>query len=517
MTRIMTNISALNGQRNLAKTSLKMGKTLEKLSSGYRINRAADDAAGLAISEKMRAQIRGNTQALRNAQDGISMLQTAEGAMDEIHQILQRIRELGVQAANGTYANSGPERTSMGEEIIQLRQEIDRITSSTVFNGQRVLTGSLTGVMAGSSATDLIAGDNIQVDASVSANDLVAGDTLRVGVAAATVTLPPTMTGGSYTFVVNGANVELRQGATVIGTASSADFNGGANIADASNGNIVFSNGLSINAANTSGSAYAWADFQADIANAANDTLEINGATANPVTTTEAKPQTYTFTSAAAGELTLTGADGTTQTIEGITDLLAGESRTFDFYHLGVSITLTAGSTGMTAAQTISQLTAAANDTIVVDGSGNSSTLQVGANVPDTLTLYFTNLQSSNLGSGAYKLGGPAGLALDGAQSTVVGDIEASHKLISAIDGAIQVLNSQRGTLGAAQNRLEHTINSLGVAVENLSASESRIRDADIAALSSEMVAAQILQQAGVSVLSQANQTPQAILSLLQG
>lgn len=137
----------------------------------------------------------------------------------------------------------------------------------------------------------------------------------------------------------------------------------------------------------------------------------------------------------------------------------------------------------MTSVQALGQLTSAANDSIVVDGSGNSSTLQVGANVPDTLTLYFTNLQSSNLGSGAYKLGGPAGLANDGDESTVAGDIEASHRLISAIDGAIQVLNTQRGTLGAAQNRLEHTINSLGVAVENLSASESRIRDADIAAL----------------------------------
>ena len=121
MTRIMTNVSAINGQRNREKTGLKMGKTLEKLASGYRINRAADDAAGLAISEKMRAQIKGNKQAHRNAQDGISMLQTAEGAMDEVHAILQRMRELSVQAANGTYADNGPERTSIGEVNVQLR------------------------------------------------------------------------------------------------------------------------------------------------------------------------------------------------------------------------------------------------------------------------------------------------------------------------------------------------------------------------------------------------------------
>ena len=130
MTRIMTNVSAINGQRNLEKTGLKMGKTLEKLASGYRINRAADDAAGLAISEKMRAQIKGNKQALRNAQDGISMLQTAEGAMDEVHAILQRMRELSVQAANGTYAdNAGCAVSCTGHGELFIRANIAAYTS----------------------------------------------------------------------------------------------------------------------------------------------------------------------------------------------------------------------------------------------------------------------------------------------------------------------------------------------------------------------------------------------------
>ena len=136
--QIATNVAALNAQRNLSVTGLKMGKVLEKLSSGYRINRAADDAAGLGISEKMRAQIRGNMQAVRNAQDGISMLQTAEGALDEVHSILQRMRELTVQASNGTYAENGAERTSIGQEINQLKQEIDRIAQKTQFNGQNL-------------------------------------------------------------------------------------------------------------------------------------------------------------------------------------------------------------------------------------------------------------------------------------------------------------------------------------------------------------------------------------------
>src|SRR5512142_2784186 len=139
MSSIITNVSALNAQRNLGISGMKLGKVLEQLSSGYRINRAADDAAGLGISEKMRAQIRGNTQGIRNAQDGISMLQTAEGAMDEIHGMLQRMRELAVQGANDTYDTNA--RVSIGTEIQQLHAEIDRIAGGTTFNSQSLLTG----------------------------------------------------------------------------------------------------------------------------------------------------------------------------------------------------------------------------------------------------------------------------------------------------------------------------------------------------------------------------------------
>src|SRR5690349_14593185 len=159
MQSIVNNVTAMNAQRNLSATGMKMGKVLEKLSSGYRINRAADDAAGLGISEKMRAQIRGNSQAIRNAQDGISMIQTAEGAMDEVHGILQRMRELGVQAANDTYDAAA--RTSIGTELVQLRTEIDRIANATQLNGQSLLTGALTGTIGGATATDLVVNDAV--------------------------------------------------------------------------------------------------------------------------------------------------------------------------------------------------------------------------------------------------------------------------------------------------------------------------------------------------------------------
>ena len=395
--QIATNVAALNAQRNLSVTGLKMGKVLEKLSSGYRINRAADDAAGLGISEKMRAQIRGNMQAVRNAQDGISMLQTAEGALDEVHSILQRMRELTVKASNGTYADRSAERTSIGQEIKQLKQEIDRIATKTTFNGQQLLTGTLSGSNGGATATDLVVGDQLTTTA----------------VAAVT---------------------------------------------------------------------------------------EVN--------VSNAKAQTYTFSSAGAGILTLTGADGTAHTLTGVTSLGANETRTLDFATVGVSVTIQANASGKAVADMITDLTAAANDTIVVTGTGAAS-LQVGANSGDQLSISFNNMQTSQLGAGSdlFTLIG---------DDTNVSTIAKAQTLLTNLDGAIEDVNAQRGTLGASQNRLESVVKSLSVAVENLSAAESRIRDADIAALSSELVSNQILQQAGISVLSQANTAPQAALSLLQ-
>lgn len=395
MSSIVTNIGAINAQRNLGISGMRLGKVLEQLSSGYRINRAADDAAGLGISEKMRAQIRGDSQAIRNAQDGISMLQTAEGAMDEISSMLQRMRELAVQGANDTYDTNA--RNSMGQEIIQLRSEIDRIAGGTTFNGQNLLTGTLSGSLGGAS-------------------------TVKVGTAFST-------TGGDMT--VDAVNVSA------------------------------------------------------------------------------AKAQTYTFTSTAT-TLTLTGTNGQAQTIT--TPVLGANSlNTLNFNQLGISISAVSVA-GKTAAGIGTDL---ATQTIVVSGSG-AANLQVGANSTgnDTLAVTFADVQATS---------GVSGLNLTTAGSvnwtdntTIVANNTASQALITQLDGAITKLNTTRGTLGASQNRLEHTVASLGVSVENLTASESRVRDADIASLSSKMASFQILQQAGTAVLAQANQSTQSVLKLLQ-
>jgi len=398
MSSIVTNASAINAQRNLSITGMKMGKVLEKLSSGYRINRAADDAAGLGISEKMRAQVRGNMQAIRNANDGISMIQTAEGAMDEVHSILQRMRELSVQAANDT--NDTAARTSIGTELVQLRSEIDRIANATQFNGQNLLTGSLSGTLGGATGTDLVVSDVLT---------------------AATAT------------------------------------------------------------------------------------------TASAIDVSKAQAGTFTFqaVTGAAGDVILTGPNGTAQKLT-VAAFAAAGSQTLNFDKLGVSVTLTATAV-QTAANIVTGLTNALDDTIVVTGSG-AAKLQVGANttIYDTTSIAFSDVQATSA----------AGLNLiagwGGGAAGVVASNTAAQDLINQVDAAITTMNTRRADLGASQNRLEHTINSLGVSVENLTASESRIRDADIANLSTQMVSNQILQQAGTAVLSQANQSSQAVLSLLR-
>ena len=394
---INTNVAALNAQRNLGVTSGQMGRTLEKLSSGLRINRAADDAAGLSISEKMRSQIRGMQQGSRNAQNAVSMLQTGEGALNEVHNILGRVRELAVQAGNTTLSAS--DRTAIGEEMVALRSEIDNIASRTRFNGQSLLNGSLA----------------VSLD---SAN-------------------------------------------------STAD-------------NVTYANG----GATTSVSSINVADAQAG--------------------------QTYTL-SAAGAVLTLTHDDGAgyvrteTATVQAMG---ASGSQSVIFEELGVTLNLAhdanaANHTGANIAN------AFAATTVVTSGNGNA-TFRVGSEVGDDISLAFSDMRASALGN-ASKLS--TLLAANDAVSTTA----KADTLLASVDTAIDQVSTFRAQIGARQNQLEIATNSIGVSIENLSAAESRIRDADVAELSSQMVRNNIIQQAGVAVLAQANSAPQAVLSLLRG
>lgn len=394
--QINTNVAALNAQRNLAVTNRSLSGLLEQLSSGLRVNRAADDAAGLAISEKMRAQIRGMQQGQRNAQDGISMLQTTEGALNEVHSILQRVRELCVQAGNTTLSSS--DRQAIGEEMLALTAEVQNIGTRTRFNGQQLLNGSLA----------------VTLDATASDADDV-------------------------TAAANGATVS-------VSTIDVGDAIGGA---------------------------------------------------------------TYSL-AAAGGDLTLSYDDGsgyvTSQTVA-VNAMGANAAQALTFDRLGVIINVAHdANAGNVTAATIA--TAFDGATIETSASSNAS-FRVGAESGDSISIAFEDMRASALGD-SNKLG-----TLISDNNAVSSTVKADTLLVS-VDAAIAQVSTFRAKLGASQNQMEHAVNSVAVSVENLSASESRIRDADIAHVSSQLVAKQIMQQAGVSVLAQANAAPQAVLQLLQ-
>ncbi len=395
--RINTNVMAINAQRNLDITSVKMSKALEKLSSGLRINRSADDAAGLAISEKMRSLIRGLTQGARNGQDGISMIQTAEGALSEVHGLVQRMRELSVQAGNSTLSAS--DRTAIGEEMLTLRNEIDNIAARTKFNGLNLLTGSL------STALD--------------------------------------------------ATSQVKTGFQLTTTA----------VADVSS---------------------------VDVSKLKSDPLAVT---------------TYTLSKINATTLRITQGGNSTDAVNLDGTIGVDGSLTVSFNGVHTTTITIVGAAAKTVDDTFTDL----NGKTIVTAIGNgSATYRVGAEASDTISVAFDDMRASAIGTVGNRI---ATLVVD---NTNVSTVAKANILLASLDQAIQDVSTGRAKLGAAQNQIEAAVNSLGVVAENLSASESRIRDADIAKISSELVARQIMQQAGVSVLSQANSSSQSVLALLQ-
>jgi flagellin len=395
--RINTNVDAFTAQRNLSMTGTTYSKSVQKLSSGLRINSASDDAAGLAISEKLRAQIRGLAQAQRNSQDGISMIQTGEGAMNETTSMLQRMRELAVQAANDTLSSS--DRTSINTELQQLQSEINGVASRTKFNGQGLLSGSMVTAQSG-------------------------------------------------------------------------------------------------------GSAIAGAQFNTTGGNSSIRSVDVSGAQAG---------KTYTLSSSAAGTLTLTrSGDNVAQTITlGATG--ANSQQVLSFASLGVSLTVDTDGAGKTANGLATDL---ATKTITTGAGASSANFQIGSNASDSISVAFSKVDLSGTVGGDGKLDGLA-TALSTFNTTQ--SVANAQSLITNIDNAIDAVNTQRANLGAYQNRLEHTIANLGVAQENLTASESRIRDVDMAAEMVNFTKTGILQQAGQAILAQANQAPGGIVNLLRG
>ncbi len=487
---INTNIASLNAQRNLNSSQGALQTSLQRLSSGLRINSAKDDAAGLAISERFTAQIRGLNQAVRNANDGISLAQTGEGALAETVNNLQRIRELAVQSANDT--NSASDRASLQGEVTQLVAEIQRIATSTQFNGQNILDGSFTSA-------------KFQVGAN-------ANQTIDVSIGSAESTNIGANTGDSI------ANV---------GTAVAAGD-------DATTGNGVASQTLTISGSAGTADVSVAADASAGaIAASVNDAQ----ASTNVAATARTTATIDSFVAGAVGQVSfdLTGADGTAVSI---TANVASES---DLTNIADAINNNAATTGITATlssdRSSIELVSEAGDDIViadvdggaatgnvfsvdsvalqdseVDGTGDSIT--VGGQVSFTSSQSFT--VSSDDATNTVVSAGALSSSLSAVSAVSVASQTDASDAISVIDGALEFVNGLRADLGAVQSRFESTISNLSTTAENLSAARSRIQDADFAQETAALTRAQILQQAGTSVLAQANQTPQNVLSLLQ-
>lgn len=469
---INTNVASLTAQRNLGVSAKAMSLSIQRLSSGLRINSAKDDAAGLSISDRMTSQITGMNQAVRNANDGISLAQVAEGAMQETTNILQRMRELSIQAANST--NNSNDRKSIQSEVSQLQSELNRISLNTQFNGQRVLDGSFT-----NASFQVGANSNQTINFSIGS---VKASAIG-GIAASTGATVSASAATDITLSVGGS--------TAVSVASSANYAGAANGQDSTSAyakaaamNDAGAAGLSVNAS-TSGTATVGA-----IGGTAGNTynLSVNGVTifnnqdvGTAMSNTALRDaingqssQTGVVASLSGGNMSLTAIDGRNITVtESGTGFTGGTN--------GLSVT-----GGSFAAVLRGQLTVSAPNSIAVGGTvadvGLNATIAKDSLGVDTIDVTTTS----------------------GAQTA-----------IQRIDSALASVSSNRATMGALQNRFDSTIANLQNVSDNLSAARSRIQDADYASEMANLTKNQILQQAGTAMLAQANSMPQSVLSLL--
>ena len=456
---VQHNMQAANASRVLNITANAQAKSTEKLSSGYRINRAADDAAGLSISEKMRKQIRGLDRASTNAQDGVSAVQTAEGALTEVHSMLQRMNELAVQSANGT--NSKTDRDAIQAEIDQLSEEIDRVSETTKFNETYLLKGTeaekTETVTTGGSATFAIkTGKEFQETYT-----LKAGTTYyAVDATGQQTTLTNTTTASDLAKYID-AEGNAKEGYTIYSAAAATGEHGsqiGTTKVDATTIKGKLENS-STGLMDQSGKAVKEADLSKYF----------------DATTGVYKGGLYSRLSADNAGVGNTGTKGD------IVEIGADKINTF------VDVTVTPGNTQQVTSKVTEALTLS---------------LHVGADSDDK------NKISISIDSMSAK-----GIGIDGLK---VDTEESATKAIDIISDAIQKVSGQRSKLGAAQNRLEHTIDNLDNVVENTTSAESRIRDTDMADEMVKYSKNNILQQAGQSMLAQANQSTQGVLSLLQ-
>lgn len=477
---INTNIASLNAQRNLNTSQSGLTTALQRLSSGLRINSAKDDAAGLAISDRMTSQIRGMNQAARNANDGVSLAQTAEGDLQQIGNNLQRMRELTVQSANAS--NSASDRAALQGEVVQLRQEIDRVAANSSFNGVKLLDGSF-------SAQTFQVGANNTSNDKITVSSIASSRTASLGI--------------SYSAAVTGAAT------TAALTAGSITINGSAvNASVAGNQN-----------GQTAASAFS-------IAQAINSSSTGVTATANATAVTGAAA---TLSSAlASGDLTINGVT--------VGAAAGNASITIQGDNVAAAINLVSAASGVSASNNAGTITLTAADgrdinllgvtATVGAATGLVSSTAPGTSTHGTVSLAMSGSSSTNsnitiagtVAAAGFTAATTAGA--QGGQAISVIDISSASgagNALAAIDSALSSVNTSRASLGAIQNRFTSVVTSLQTSAENLSASRSRIEDTDFAAETATLTRGQILQQAGTAMLAQANSLPNGVLALLRG
>jgi flagellin len=581
--RINNNLMAMNTHRQLGIGNAAASKSMEKLSSGYRINRAGDDAAGLAISEKMRGQIRGLNMASRNAQDGISLIQTAEGALQETHAILQRMRELAVQASNDT--NTEADRMEIQKEINQLTSEINRIGNTTEFNTMKLLDGSRANEMKpvsnSTTETKLVngTGGNVTVNYSF-------GMTLE-GTADEKAGWEAAIKGG-ITLVddpdeddaITWSNIDTQvAGANQVKLEKDENGNLKIDLKAVNNGGSTVAHSITIDkdalVAGATDGVYKvdfhgvsfdldLAEFEKAGSTVTLDLATAKGSAANTVATGTyglksdfatgaAKFNKFTINgtnSALVGieSIEITTADATTFVIKGyaangselldtsviLTEALTGGGK-FEYNENGINfeleiiedaagvdiLAITTNKLNIKDMVAKSETTTTTTTTEVVD-KDNTLSMQIGANEGQSMSLEIGDMRATALGIASKEAGTGFNASAevtnedDAEYALNVTTKEDASKSITTIQSAIDLVSAERSKLGAVQNRLEHTIKNLDTSSENLQASESRIRDVDMAKEMMEHTKQNILQQAATAMLAQAQRNPESVLQLLR-
>ncbi|MCT4605038.1 MAG: flagellin [Marinisporobacter sp.] len=549
--RINHNLMAMNTHRQMGVNQTNSSKSIEKLSSGYRINRAGDDAAGLSISEKMRAQIRGLDQASRNAQDGISMIQTAEGALNETQAILQRMRELAVQSSNDT--NVGVDRDAIQGEIEQLKSEIDRIADTTEFNTQSLLKGdgkenleklgvaTLNGMVKGGTTTHTEVKQEITADNVSAAN--IKGTTLKTTLNGQEITInfvedngleddhnikvdTENATANTVTIYVKGkldSENPTPDSDKALGGAITDALNAAIRKNDHLSGNYSVSNAdevitIKATSKDAGGAFYGDKGAIATTLNAAAITAEADGKLG---ITTHAKDAEASFTIGAVASKMIgkgftlgdkqyefydadkgaykgdaiginVATDGDAAAVAtAIQKQVSGEN--FTITNTGAEVNIKASAKGEAGNGSVKMLDGGVQEDF-------QSTFQIGANRQQTMDVKIGDMRADALGI----------------KDIDLSTSEGAQKAVDTVEDAIRKVSTQRSELGAFQNRLEHTIKNLNTSSENLQASESRIRDVDMAKEMMNFQKNNILQQAAQAMLAQANQAPQGVLQLLR-